>query len=71
MEATRGMVRMPTPMPAASRLNCGASVQISCTSSGEITVRAKKPRTMLGMPARISRIGLRTRRTRGLAYSER
>ena len=71
IEATRGMVRIPTPRPAARRLNCGESVKTFCTKSGEITVRAKKPSTMLGIPARISRIGFSKRRTRGLAYSER
>ena len=71
MDATRGMVRIPTPRPAASRLNCGESVKTFWTKSGEMMVRAKKPSTMLGMPARISRIGFSSRRTRGLAYSER
>ena len=35
-----------------------ASVKIDWTTLGLIQVRAKKPRTTLGMPARISRIGL-------------
>ena len=62
---------MPTPMPAARRLNPFASVKIDWTTVGLIHVRAKKPRTTLGMPARISRIGLTMPRTRWLAYSDR
>ncbi len=71
MEATSGTVRMPTPMPAAARLNCVAWLTKRWTSSGEMNVRAKNPRTTLGMPARTSRMGLRMRRTRGRAYSDR
>ena len=42
-----------------------------CTIDGAITDRAKKPSTTLGMPASTSRVGLRTLRTLGRAYSER
>ena len=41
------------------------------TTFGLIQVSAKKPSTTLGMEARISMIGLRTLRTRGVAYSDR
>ena len=58
-------------MPAASRLKPLALGKIAWTTFGLMNVRAKKPRTTLGMPARISRIGLTMPRTRGLAYSER
>ena len=39
--------------------------------SGRMKVRAKKPIATVGMPARISSIGLTILRTRGLAYSLR
>ncbi len=67
----RGTVRMPTPMPAASRLNGAALLKNRTTKSGLITVSAKKPSTTLGMPASTSTIGLRKRRVRGRAYSAR
>ena len=44
---------------------------IRWTISGLMTAIAKKPSTMLGMPARISRIGLTKLRVRGEAYSAR
>ena len=65
------MVRMPTPMPAAAMLNCVASPLIRWTISGERNVRAKKPSTTDGMPARISSIGFSSLRTPDGAYSER
>ena len=37
-----------------------------CTRSGLITLSAKKPMTTLGMPARVSRIGFRIRRSRAV-----
>ena len=48
----------------------GAPVS-GCTTFGLIHVSAKKPRTTLGIEARISSDGFSQRRTRGLAYSER
>jgi hypothetical protein len=71
MDATSGIVRIPTPSAAAMKLNPWAVGKIVCTTFGLIHVRAKNPSTTLGMPARISRIGLMIRRVRGLAYSER
>ena len=71
-DAMSGTVRMPTPMPAAARLKvCRRSSENRCTIVGEMKLTEKKPSTTDGMPARISRIGLSMRRTRGLAYSER
>ena len=70
-DATSGVTRKPTPMPAAARLNASASAQRFCTMLGPIHAIAKKPSTMLGMPASTSRIGFRIRRTRGFAYSAR
>jgi hypothetical protein len=47
----------------------GAPVS-GCTTFGLIQVSAKKPRTTLGIEARTSSAGLRTRRLRGPAYSD-
>ena len=69
--ATRGIVRTPTAIAAAARLNPLALGTSVWTIVGLMKVRAKNPRTTLGMPARISRIGLTVPRVRGLAYSER
>ena len=53
-------------------LNIGvAPGQMASISVGDRTVSAKKPSTTLGIAARISRIGLTVRRTRGVAYSAR
>jgi hypothetical protein len=71
MEAMSGMIRIPTPTPATRRLNPAADVKTVCTTFGLMNVRAKKPRTTLGIPARISRMGLIVLRDRGLAYSDR
>jgi len=71
IEAMSGMIRMPTPRPAASMLNTVACGQTRWTMLGLMNVRAKKPRTTLGMLARISRIGFTKDRVRGEAYSER
>ena len=69
--AMSGMVRMPTPMPAARRLKPLAVGKKTWMTLGVITVSAKKPRTTLGMPARISRMGLTMPRVRGPEYSAR
>ena len=53
------------------KLNPCAVGKMAWTTFGLMKVRAKKPSTTLGMPARISRIGFTVRRTRGLAYSDR
>ena len=70
-EATSGIVRIPTARPAARKLKVPADVKIFRTRSGLITCSAKYPRTTLGMLASVSRIGLRVRRVRGVAYSDR
>ena len=71
-EATSGMVRMPTPMPAASMLppRPFSSPNRLPTMFGAIHARAKKPRTTDGTPASTSRMGLRKERTRGRANSD-
>jgi hypothetical protein len=71
-EATSGIVRMPTPMPAAIMLPllCSAP-KMRPTTSGAIQLSANTPSTTDGMPASTSRIGLSTVRTRGWAYSDR
>ena len=70
-DATSGMVRMPTPIPAASMLNVFASANSGLIRFGVIRVRAKKPMTTDGMLARSSRTGLIARRAFGVAYSDR
>ncbi len=62
---------MPTPSPAAMRLNRSVAPKKRCTISGERKLMAKKPRTTEGIPAKISKVGFRIFRTVGLAYSER
>ena len=71
IDATIGMIMTPTPTPAAIIVCWGDSDQMFWMMFGAMKVRAKKPITTLGMPARISMIGLSTRRTFGLAYSLR
>jgi len=71
-DATSGVTRSPTAIPAASMLKSGTCDPKSrCTSSGLITRIAKYPRTTLGMLARVSMIGFRYRRARGVAYPDR
>ena len=60
---------MPTTMPADSAEKVPRSGKIVAFSSGVMTVIAKKPYTIVGMPARISRTGLMMERTRWLANS--
>src|SRR6476646_1586014 len=66
--------RAPSPYDA-SRSELGtapvASWNTVRTTLGLIQVRAKKPRTTLGIPARISRIGLTVERVFGFANSAR
>ncbi len=69
-DATSGMERMPTAIPAVVRLKSPASKK-RCTIEGEITEMAKNPRTTLGIPASTSRVGFSTLRTPGRAYSDR
>ena len=60
---------MPTTIPAESAENVPSSGRIVALSSGVITVIAKKPYTMVGMPAKTSRTGLTMLRARMLANS--
>jgi ABC-type hemin transport system substrate-binding protein len=60
---------MPTTIPADRAEKVPRSGRIVAFSSGVTTVIAKKPYTIVGMPARISRIGLMIKRTRWLANS--
>ena len=73
IEAMIGRIISPTAIdPAAAlKMNTRSSPKIGRSRSGVMNWRAKKPTITVGMPARISRVGLRTPRTRGLAYSER
>ena len=70
-EAMSGIVRTPTATAAAAKLKPLAPGTRAWMMVGLMNVRAKKPRTTLGMPARTSRTGLTTHRTRGLAYYAR
>src|SRR5918997_1033619 len=72
-DAMSGMVRMPTPMPAASiePVRPSRSPKKKPTTSGAIQLRANTPSTTDGMPASTSSTGLSTARTRGRAYSDR
>jgi hypothetical protein len=68
IDATTGMRRIPIAIPAASTLNTPTSRPRSW-KWGVRNVRAKNPRTTVGMPASVSRAGLMMFRTRGRAYS--
>ena len=72
IDATSGIGQDADPdaRPPA-RLKSGALRTAAWITFGLMTVSAKKPRTTLGMPARISRIGFSRRRIRGEAYSDR
>ncbi len=71
-ELIRGVMRMPTTIPAPRALNSCVSLTIprSC-STGITESSAKNPSTIVGMPASSSRTGLTERRTRSCAYSDR
>jgi hypothetical protein len=71
IEAISGIVSTPTARPAENRLKSEADGLMPWTMFGLMNRRAKKPRTTLGMPASISRIGLIVRRARACAYSDR
>ena len=84
---TNGITMMPITRPAASALvgwadrsgSLASPVEISVVLihmaieriAGATTSKAKKPYTTVGMPARISRIGLTQLRTFGPAYSDK
>ncbi len=59
---------IPTTMPAERALKMSTSIPM-LRSSGVVNVRAKYPKTTVGMPASISRLGFSTARIRGRAYS--
>jgi len=72
IELTSGMIRMPMTMPAEATLKISTVfLPSSPCSRGVIKPSAKNPNTTVGMPARISRVGLRMPRALGLAYSLR
>ena len=58
----------PTTSPAERTLKTFTPVPRSWRS-GVKNVSAKKPKTTVGMPAKVSSAGLRMLRTRGRAYS--
>ena len=69
-----GMIIMPMTRPAASALSEATSrpkFSPQPRMSGATVSAAKKPSTTVGMPARISSIGLAKARKRGVAYSDR
>src|SRR5262245_54947442 len=70
IEATSGVINTPTAKPADAMLKSGVGPgQIGSITVGARTVKAKKPRTTLGMAASTSRMGLTMRRVRNVAYS--
>ena len=73
-EEMKGMIIIPITSPAASALSDATSRPKDSPQpriSGATVRAAKKPSTTVGMPARISRMGLAMARTRGVAYSAR
>ena len=68
------MIMTPMTMPAASALSEATVKPSEAPSSrmnGATVSAAKKPYTTVGMPARISSVGLATARNLGEAYSDR
>ena len=63
-DAISGVISSPTTSPADSMLNVPIDGKSGLRSSGVMKFRAKKPRTIVGMPAIVSRIGLTTFRVR-------
>ena len=71
-EAIVGRTRKPMMMPAASALNWLTPMpRPSRRISGVKKVSAKKPKTIVGTPASVSRTGFTILRTRDGAYSAR
>ena len=64
-----GVTRIPTTMPPA-RADWSGTPNKGLRISGERKLMAKKPRTMVGIPAMVSSTGLTTLRTRFEEYSE-
>jgi hypothetical protein len=69
-DAIVGTTRMPRMIAADRPLKIRSSKPRS-PSSGVKNVSAKNPKTIVGIPARISTTGLKILRTRGVAYSAR
>ncbi len=67
-----GVISSPTTMPADRALKSWPlPITPRSWRNGVSESMAKKPSTIVGMPASSSRIGLTVRRTRSCAYSER
>ena len=65
-----GTIIIPTTIPGLIELN-SPKPGIILLKIGVTKVKAKKPNTIVGIPANISRIGLMIRRVLSLAYSLR
>ena len=67
IDAISGVIRNPTTIPpdSAEKVPMFALPRIGCRICGARKLMAKNPRTIVGMPAIVSRIGLTTVRTRG------
>ena len=59
---------IPTTIPGLTELKL-SSLGIIVLNTGVTKVKAKKPNTIVGIPAKISRIGLIIRLALSLAYS--
>ena len=59
---------IPTTIPGLIELKL-SNAGIIVLNTGVTKVNAKKPNTIVGIPAKISRIGLMMRRALSLAYS--
>ena len=66
-----GVISSPTTRPAESTLNVPVVGSSGFSSTGVTKFNAKKPRTIVGIPAIVSRIGLMTFLTRDEANSAR
>lgn len=64
----RGTIIIPTTKPGLIALN-SPRPGMKDLNTGVTKVNAKKPNTIVGIPAKISNIGLMMRRARSLAYS--
>jgi hypothetical protein len=67
-----GVISSPTTIPADRALKSWFfPITPAFWRNGVSESMAKNPRTIVGMPASSSRMGLTVRRTRSCAYSER
>ena len=69
IDAMSGVMRIPTTMPPASA-EWSRTPKRGLRTSGDRKLMAKKPSTMVGIPAIVSRTGLTMLRTRFEAYSD-